>query len=95
MLVVRDAAAADVRGAVRWYEAQAPGLGREFLRAVRAVLASIEREPLLYPLAQAELRRALLRRFPYAVYFTAEADAIAILACLHVRRDPAEWQGRR
>jgi plasmid stabilization system protein ParE len=94
-LVVRAEAAADVRGAVRWYEAQAAGLGREFLRAVRALFASLEREPRLYPVAEGEIRRALLRRFPYALYFTLDDEAVIVLACLHVRRDPAAWQGRR
>lgn len=94
-LVMREAAAADVRGAVRWYEAQTPGLGREFLRSVRALLASMEREPRLYPVGEGAIRRALLRRFPYALYFMLEDDAVVVVACLHVRRDPAEWQGRR
>jgi plasmid stabilization system protein ParE len=41
------------------------------------------------------IRRALLRRFPYAVYFAVERDVVVILAVLHVSRDPAEWQRRR
>jgi plasmid stabilization system protein ParE len=41
------------------------------------------------------IRRALLRRFLYAVYFAVEADVVVVLAVLHVSRDPAEWQRRR
>jgi len=52
-------------------------------------LAAIEREPRLYPLVRGDVRRAVIRRFPYAVYFLLEPDAIVAVACLHHRRDPA------
>jgi plasmid stabilization system protein ParE len=41
------------------------------------------------------IRPGLLRRFPYAVYFSVEGDVVVILAVLHASRDPAEWQRRR
>lgn len=94
-LSLRREAQADIRGAARWYEDQRPGLGTEFTRAVRALLATIEREPGRYPVARADVRRALVRRFPYAVYFVADPAATSVLACLHVRRDPQIWQSRR
>lgn len=85
----------DLLAVAAWYEEERPGLGREFTRAVRALLAALEREPLLYPVAQDTVRRALVRRFPYAVYFTIDRDDVLVFACLHVRRDPATWQQRR
>jgi plasmid stabilization system protein ParE len=41
------------------------------------------------------IRRALLRRFPYAVYFAVDGDVVVVIAVLHASRDPAEWQRRR
>jgi hypothetical protein len=41
----------------------------EFARVVRATFAVIERTPLQFPAAAPGTRRAVLRRFPYAVYF--------------------------
>jgi plasmid stabilization system protein ParE len=41
------------------------------------------------------VRRALVRRFPYAVYYVAEPDQISILAVIHTRRHPHRWQSRR
>src|SRR5436305_1637292 len=93
-LSLRGEAEADIEAAAQWYEDQRPGLGLEFTRAVRAALATIEREPLRYPSARGEVRRALLRRFPYAVYFIADASETVVIACLHVRRDPQAWQSR-
>jgi len=51
--------------------------------------------PFKYQDLRSGIRRALVRRFPYAVYFAVEAGVAVVLAVLHVGRDPAEWQQRR
>ena len=93
-LVVREAAEADLAEAARWYEQRSPGLGSEFLRAVDVTLAEITRMPERYPLVRGRARRALLRRFPYAVYFVATPELVSVFACLHARRDPRLWRER-
>jgi hypothetical protein len=41
------------------------------------------------------VRRALLRRFPYALMFVIEADeTLTVIACFHGSRDPEHWQKR-
>jgi plasmid stabilization system protein ParE len=94
-LYLRKVARADVAEAVRWYEARSAGLGFEFLRAVRVALAGIERAPEQYPVALDDIRKALLPRFPYVVYFVIHRRGISVLAVMHGRRDPRRWQSRR
>jgi plasmid stabilization system protein ParE len=77
-----------------WYEQRSPGLGTEFLAAVDAALAEIVALPERYPVVRGEARRALLRRFPYGVYFVASPELVNVIACLHARRDPRRWQER-
>ena len=93
-LVVRAAAEADVLQAALWYEQRSPGLGTEFLRAIDVTLAEIARMPERYPRVHAEVCRALLRRFPYSVYFVASSDLISVIACMHANRDPRRWEER-
>lgn len=93
-LFVRDDAAADIEAAAEWYEERRAGLGGEFLRAVRAALAAVERGPEQFGVAREPIRRALLRRFPYAVFYVVEPAQIVVIACLHARRDPHVWQSR-
>ena len=93
-LVVRSAAEADIIDAALWYESRATGLGADFLRAVAIVLADIERMPERYPVVHPKCRRALLRRFPYGVFFVPTANVISVVACMHVRRDPRRWEER-
>ena len=42
-----------------------------------------------------DVRRMLLARFPYGVYFREFPEVIVIIACMHGRRDPKRWENRR
>lgn len=84
----------DIEGAFEWYQAQRSGLGIEFLDELRAAYRRIANGPFKYEHLRSGIRRALLRRFPYAVYFAAEEEVIVIVAVLHASRNPAEWQSR-
>ena len=82
----------DVEAAFEWYENERPGLGLEFLDEVRTAYGRIIDGPLKYQVLRSGIRRTLLKRFPYAVYFTIDGADIVIVAVLHAGRDPAEWQ---
>jgi plasmid stabilization system protein ParE len=84
----------DVAAAYQWYEHEHPGLGAEFFDELLAVYERIAVGPLEYQDLRAGIRRALLRRFPYAVYFAVEDQFVVVLAVLHASRDPAAWQWR-
>lgn len=85
----------DVEAAFDWYENERPGLGVEFLDELRAAYNRIADGPLKYQELRGGIRRALLRRFPCAVYFAVEAEFVVVVAVLHASRNPAEWQRRR
>jgi toxin ParE1/3/4 len=93
-LIIRPEAEFDLAEAYGWYETQLPGLGSQFLLSVDAALASIQRTPELYPVIHKNVRRSLIRRFPYGVFYVAEQDRIVVLAVLHARRDPRSWEDR-
>jgi hypothetical protein len=40
------------------------------------------------------LRRARAKKFPYALFFLIEPDALLVVACFHASRDPRQWQNR-
>jgi plasmid stabilization system protein ParE len=93
-LIVRPLAAEDIERAAHWYEGQAQGLGEEFLDVLGRRLADIVAAPERFPRVSARLRRAMLNRFPYAVFFTVTDDTIQVVACMHGRRHPARWLRR-
>lgn len=89
-LRVTSAASADLVAAHDWYERQSPGLGKEFIRAVDAAFAFIERHPELLAPAHRHLRRVLTKRFPYAVYYeTLGAQTVRVIAVFHTAMDKA------
>lgn len=90
----RPQADADLLEARTWYDAQEAGRGAAFFEAVSATVHRIAEMPLAFPLVDCQLRRALLRRFPYSVYFQVRADYILIVAIMHNSRDPRRWQSR-
>ena len=94
-LFLRPEARTELAEAFRWYQERSPGLGNEFLRAVRIALAAIERAPTQFPTALDDIRRAQLRRFPYHIFFVVLPANISVLAIQHGRRDPRRWQARR
>ena len=93
-LVAEPRADLDVAAAYQWYESERPGLGRQFLDQLEAAYDRIAQDPVGYQDLESGIRRVLLRRFPYAVYFAVESDVVVVLAVLHVSRNPAEWQRR-
>jgi plasmid stabilization system protein ParE len=85
----------DLAAAFDWYEAQRPGFGDEFLRAALAVFASITHHPEMFGLIDPEVRRAIVARFPFAVFYTIEPERVVVLRVLHTARNPSLWPRRR
>jgi plasmid stabilization system protein ParE len=94
-LIISPEAEADLIQAYRWYEEQVEGLGSEFLLCVDACIKSISCSPKIYQRVHKNVRRALIRRFPYGVFFIEETDHIRVIAVFHARRDPTTWQERK
>jgi plasmid stabilization system protein ParE len=94
-VIFTPAARAELVDAQDWYENEVPGLGRRFRAAVDAVVQSMSLNPRQFPVVYKSIRRALLRRFPYALMFVVETDeTLTVIACFHGSRDPAHWRKR-
>lgn len=94
-LLIRRKAQAEIRSAAKWYDKRRAGLGDELLAEVGQTLAIITRRPEMFPVVYLSARRALLDRFPYAVYFVTTDKLVAIVAFLHGHQDrDAQFAGR-
>ena len=93
-LSFQPAARADLAEAMIWYEEQRAGLGDELGDVVAEALRRIEAHPEAFPVVESGIRRAVLRRFPFGLFYVVRASDIEILAIFHHRRDPAIWRGR-
>ena len=86
-VVFRKEVEEDIVLAYRWYEDKSIGLGEEFLRIFYTSVAEIERNPLAWRKVYKDFRRCLLKRFPYAVYYTAAKKHILIYGVIHGARN--------
>jgi plasmid stabilization system protein ParE len=94
LILTRDAQK-DLDYAFQWYEDQAQGLGRDFIRCVDARFTTIQQNPFQYQVVFKDtIQRALVSRFPFALYFINESDALTVFVILHQRRDSRSWQSR-
>ena len=84
----------EVEAAYSWYESQRVGLGAEFLLALDSVASHVARNPEAFPRVGALTRRAVMRRFPYLVFFVDEGDRVLIVGVFDGRRHPPVWGDR-
>lgn len=91
---ISEEAELDLDEAYQWYESQVDRLGSEFIRVVDNNLALIQQNPLAYPIIHNNIRRKLLPKFPYGLFYLIQDDIIFILACFHVKRNPQQWKRR-
>ncbi|MBO1347320.1 MAG: type II toxin-antitoxin system RelE/ParE family toxin [Hormoscilla sp. GUM202] len=108
-ILIQPEAELDLIEAYNWYEERSQGLGDEFITAVDICLSLIQRNPLSYPVVAVspgndkstkgetqdeQFHRALVRRFPYEIFYRISDETIVVLACFHGRRNPQWWQNR-
>jgi len=91
-LVTRLQAQLDVEEAASWHESRRSGLGLRFLAELDYVLKRVAAASFQFPAIHPEVRRALLHRFPYSVYFLAGDREVEVIAVLHQHRHPDTWR---
>ena len=74
-VIFTQAAGAELIEAQGWYENEDPGLGRRFRQAVDAAIERMSDGPGQFPVVYKNVRRALLRRFPYALMLSSSRTA--------------------
>jgi plasmid stabilization system protein ParE len=94
-LKIRDAAEEEFNDAADWYFVRDPPTSDRFVSAIQNTLETIKRNPHVFPIVSGNLiRGAIVRDFPYSIYFTVDEDLISILSIFHHSRNPIIWRGR-
>ena len=94
VLVFRPEVRDELDREYNWYESQHTGLGDEFIDSVEETLNRICQMPESYPIVYRDIRRSIIRRFPFAVYYRIVSSRVIVTAIFHSRRDPKVWQAR-
>ena len=67
-VIFTQAARVELIVALEWYEGESTGLGRQFQQAIDALVERMSENPRQFPIVFKNVRRALLRRFPYSLF---------------------------
>jgi plasmid stabilization system protein ParE len=90
-----EAALAELIAAGLYYNRQVPALGDEFVDEIEVGVQRVVAAPYTWRIIEEDVRRYLVRRFPYGLYYTVEGNVVMIWAVKHLHRDPDYWQERR
>ena len=93
-VILRPEATQDLQDARNWYDGQQVSLGDTFAARAAEVIDRLGQVPELYAEVWQDVRAAPINRHPYVIYYRVLPDRVEVLAVLHARRDPSEWQSR-
>ena len=84
----------EVSDAYLYYENQKLGLGDNFLENLDDIFNLILDNPNLYPKDFEEVRKALLKKFPFTIYYEIVEEQIFVYSVFHQSRNPENWRQR-
>jgi plasmid stabilization system protein ParE len=93
-VLFHPAAESEFNAAIDYYEDMEKGLGYDFSIEVFSALERIVAYPKAWLVIEGEIRRFLVRRFPYGILYAEEKDSIYVVAVMHLHRDPEYWKHR-
>ena len=94
-LIYHHAAEAELISAARFYETRVGGLGREFLAEFEHCVEVILEAPRQWRIVSGDLRRYLMPRFPYGLYYRINGDEVRMLVVKHHSQHPDYGMGRK
>ncbi len=97
-LVLHRFAEREMEDAFWTYEDQSDGLGTLFLdqvqRSARYLLTFPRSAPVARRIGDIVVRKRVLQRFPYDLFYTFDEEVLSILAIAHQKRRPEYWIDR-
>lgn len=80
--------------AIDYYEDVENGLGYDFSIEIANAVARIVAFPHAWSVIDDDIRRALVRRFPYGVLYSEDQGTVYVVAIMHLHRNPEYWKQR-
>jgi plasmid stabilization system protein ParE len=93
--VLRRVAEKEFDDSIAWYESEREGSGQKFRATIEQYFQRIADKPEWFPKVRGEVRRAVVRRFPFVIHFLIEKERIVILSVFHTSREPEQLKYRR
>jgi len=80
---------------IDYYEEIESGLGYDFALEVYSTIKRSVEFPDAWTVLEGEIRRSLVKRFPYGILYSKEQKGIFIVAVMNLHRQPEYWKHRQ
>lgn len=95
IVILHEAAEEEMADAISWYESKEQGLGTRLRREIEAAISKIQQRPNSYQLVKgSKVRRILIDKFPYSIFYIIDEDQIFVISVFHTSRNPLIWHDR-
>ncbi len=92
--IFHPAALQEYEEAAAYYGEISRELAVSFINSVEKGIETILESPKTWLFVEEDVRRHLIKRFPFGIYYTIEEDYILIMAVMHMSRRPGYWKKR-
>jgi plasmid stabilization system protein ParE len=84
----------DIDEIIAWYEKEQAGLGFSFLFYLGEAVSVISTNPKIYQRIYKDVRRIMLEKFPYSIYFHANESKMEVIVytVIHQHRNQKVWK---
>jgi len=87
-IIILEQAISEIAESCLYYNKKLPGLGLEFEEEVFRLLATINNNPLLFPIKFAHIHEAVVTRFPFVINYEVFGKQIIVSAVFHAKQNP-------
>jgi len=93
-IILKDTAKSEIDESFLYYEIQLQNLGNQFAQSVSESFDKIQSNPFSFPVVYRDIRRSIVKRFPFVIYFSIDisTNEITIISVFHTSRNSANWQ---
>lgn len=89
-----DEAEQDFDNSYQYYEEKSEQTADNFYRSIDESLEKISQNPHGYQEVHEDVRRFVVKRFPFSIYYRIKDIVVRVIAIFHTRRNPEIWQER-
>ncbi len=93
-LIINPFAEQELKDATEWYNLQQENLGGDFLQEIDKTITRITENPFQFPKERKQIRKAIVKRFPYLLFFYVDDLIINVFAVFNTSRNPMIWKSR-
>jgi plasmid stabilization system protein ParE len=94
-LIILPFAEIDIKDTVSYYKALSDELDKDFINNIDSSFKEILKNPEAFPIEKYDIRKFVIDKFPFCIYYIDNIDTLYVLAIFHDKRNPKDWTKRR